>query len=270
VTPKFGISYQIDPDNMVYGTIAKGYRIGGASPPLPAVACGGKFPTQYDSDTTWSYEIGAKDKFLDHRLSISTSAYYVEWNNIQQAVYVPVCGIQYTTNVGEAITEGFDFQASWLATSALEIDLAVGYTEAKYTQNAVDPATGGLLARKGDSLDVVPWTATLGVQYNFQLDDKDAFVRADYEFSSRRNRPTNDEDPQTEYYDSGLQPDPATSLVSLRTGITLDSWEFNLFMDNVFDAHPQLSLSHQDEFTKLYEAETFRPRTTGVTATYRF
>jgi iron complex outermembrane recepter protein len=270
VTPKFGISYQIDPDNMIYGTIAKGYRIGGASPPLPAVACGGKFPTQYDSDTTWSYEVGAKDKFLDRRLSISTSAYYVEWNNIQQAVYVPVCGIQYTTNVGEAITEGFDFQASWMATSALEIDLAVGYTEAKYTQNAVDPATGGLLARKGDSLDVVPWSATLGIQYNFAVDDNDAFVRADYEFSSRRNRPTNAEDPQTEYYDAGLQPDPATSLVSLRTGITLDSWEFNLFMDNVFDAHPQLSLAHQDYNTLLYTAESFRPRTTGITATYKY
>ncbi len=270
VTPKFGISYQIDPDNMVYGTIAKGYRIGGASPPLPAAACGGKFPTQYDSDTTWSYEIGAKDKFLDRRLSISTSAYYVEWNNIQQAVYVPVCGIQYTTNVGEAITEGFDFQATWMATSALEIDLAVGYTEAKYTQNAVDPATRGLLARKGDSLNVVPWTATLGVQYNFQLDDKDAFVRADYEFSSRRHRQTNAEDPQTEYYDAGLQPDPATSLVSLRTGITLDSWEFNLFMDNVFNAHPQLTLAHQDYNTLLYTAESFRPRTTGITATYKY
>ena len=63
------------------------------------------------------------------------------------------------------------------------------------------------------------------------------------------------EDPQTEYFDGGLHPDPATSLVSLRTGITLDKWEFNLFMDNVFDAHPQLNLAHQDEFTLLYTAE---------------
>jgi outer membrane receptor protein involved in Fe transport len=271
VTPKFGITYQVTPDDMVYGTIAKGYRIGGASPPLPAVACQGKFPTQYDSDTTWSYEIGTKDRFLDKKLQVSASAYYVEWNNIQQAIYVPVCGIQYTTNVGEAITEGFDMQASWLATDNLELDLSVGYTEAKYSKTAFDPASPGtILARKGDSLDVVPWTLTLGVQYDFQVDDNDAFVRADYEFSSRRHRPTNAEDPLTEYYDAGLKPDPATSLVSLRTGITLSSWEFNLFMDNVFNAHPQLNLAHQDYNTLLYTAESFRPRTTGITATYKY
>jgi iron complex outermembrane recepter protein len=185
---------------------------------------------------------------------------------------VPTCGIQYTTNVGDAISEGFDLQGQYQITDGLQADFAIGYTDAKFSKNAVDPSTpGALLAHRGDSLDVVPWTATIGLQYDFLVNDSYAsFVRLDYEFSSRRHRPTDAEDPQTEYYDPGLHPDPATNLFSLRTGITLASWEFNLFMDNVFDAHPQLSLQHQDEFTKLYEAETFRPRTTGVTATYRF
>jgi outer membrane receptor protein involved in Fe transport len=270
VTPKISISYQVTPDDMVYGTIAEGYRIGGASPPLPQAACHGVFPTQYQSDTTWSYELGTKDRFLDRRLQFSASAYYVEWNNIQQAIYVPTCGIQYTTNVGDAISEGFDLDAEYKITDDLVLNVAVGYTNAKFSKTAFDPSTGGILARVGDSLDVTPWTGTIGLEYNFLVGDDSAFVRADYEFTSRRNRPTDAEDPQTEYFDAGLHPDPGTSLVSLRTGITLDKWEFNLFMDNVFNAHPQLSLSHQDEFTKLYEAETFRPRTTGVTATYRY
>ncbi|HEX4504211.1 MAG TPA: TonB-dependent receptor [Alphaproteobacteria bacterium] len=276
VTPKVSLSYQVTPDDMIYGTIAEGYRIGGASPPLPLAACGGPFPTQYESDTTWSYEIGTKDRFLDRRLQISTSAYYVEWNNIQQAIYVNSCGIQYTANVGDAISEGFDFDAQYQITDNLQLSVAIGYTEAKYTKSAIDPSTvthtskGALLARAGDSLDVVPWTGTIGLQYNFLVGDDQAFVRADYEFTSRRHTPIIAEDPQTEYFDPGLHADPATNLVSLRTGITLDQWEFNLFMDNVFDAHPQLALQHQDEFTKLYTAETFRPRTTGVTASYHF
>ncbi len=271
ITPKFGITYQITPDDMLYGTISKGYRIGGASPPLPAAACGGHFPTQYNSDTTWSYEVGTKDRFLDRKLQVSASAYYVEWNQIQQAIYVPTCGIQYTTNVGNAISEGFDLQADWSVDSHLVINLAAGYTDAKYSSNAFDPTSpGSLLAKKGDSLDVVPWTLTLGAQYDFQIDDDDAFVRADYEFSSRRHRPTNEEDPATEYYDAGLKPDPATSLVQLRAGITHGSWEYNIFMDNVFDAHPQLTLAHQDQYTQLYTAESFRPRTTGLTATYKY
>ena len=270
VTPKVSLSYQITPDDMVYGTIAEGYRIGGASPPLPLAACGGPFPTQYESDSTWSYEIGTKDRFLDRRLQVSASAYYVEWSNIQQAIYVPSCGIQYTTNVGDAISEGFDLDVDYQITDNLLLNVAIGYTEAKFTKTAYDPATGGILARASDALDVTPWTGTIGLQYNFLIGDDSAFVRADYEFTSHRHRPISAEDPQTEYFDGGLHPDPATSLVSLRTGITLDKWEFNLFMDNVFDAHPQLNLAHQDEFTLLYTAETFRPRTTGITATYRY
>ena len=62
----------------------------------------------------------------------------------------------------------------------------------------------------------------------------------------------------------------ATTQVSLRTGITHENWEFNLFVDNLFDAHPQLSLAHQDQFTELYTAETLRPRTIGLTASYRY
>ena len=270
VTPKFGASYQITPDDMIYTTIAKGYRIGGASPPLPVAACGGPFPTSYNSDTVWSYEVGTKDRFLDNTLQFSASLYYVEWNNIQQAIYVQTCGIQYTTNVGKATSQGFDMQAQYRVTSDLQLEMAVGYTDAKYSKDAIDPASGGLLAAKGDSLNIVPWTVTLGAQYNFLVEDNAAFVRADYEFSSQRHRPIPNEDPTTENFDSGLRPDPATHELALRAGITLSNWEFNLFMENVLNAHPQLNLAHQDSGTALFTAESLRPRTTGVSVSYRY
>ncbi len=34
VTPKFGLTYQFDSDNLMYATVAKGYRIGGANPDI--------------------------------------------------------------------------------------------------------------------------------------------------------------------------------------------------------------------------------------------
>ncbi len=139
-TPKFGLSYQITPEDMIYTTIAEGYRIGGASPPLPEAACGGVFPTSYNSDTTWSYEVGTKDRFLNNHVQVSASAYYIQWKNIQQAVYVNKCGIQYTTNQGNASSEGFDLDAQWQVTSGLRLDAAVGYTDAKYTGDVPDAA----------------------------------------------------------------------------------------------------------------------------------
>jgi iron complex outermembrane receptor protein len=269
VTPKAGLTYQATPDDLFYATVSKGYRIGGATPPLPVAACGSGFPSSYSSDTVLSYEIGSKDRFFDRKLQISASAFYIKWNNIQQAFLVPICGIQFTTNAGDAVSKGFDVQGQFQVTHGLELEASVGYTDAKFTTAAFD-ADGDLLNAAGDSLDVVPWTVTVGVQYDFTVVDHDAFIRADYEFNSRRNTPIPDEDPRTAFFDSGLTPDPATNLVSARTGINFGKWDVALFVDNLLNAHPQLNLQHQDQFTTLFEAQTFRPRTIGMSANFKF
>ncbi|HEX4181111.1 MAG TPA: TonB-dependent receptor [Caulobacteraceae bacterium] len=269
-TPKVGLTYQFTRDDLVYATYSKGYRIGGATPPLPADACGGAFPTQYNSDTVTNYEIGTKDRFADRRVQVSISGYYIQWNHIQQAIMVPECGIQYTTNLGSAVSQGFDFQAQWQVTEGLELDATAGYTDAKYTDNAIDKTSGAILALKGDALDVVPWTATLGGQYNFRVYDLPAFLRFDYEFNSKRTTPIPGEDPGTTYYDAGLRPDPSTNQVSMRTGVTIKKWDFEAYVENLLDSQPQLNLQHEDSTTALYEATTFRPRTVGVAASYRF
>ena len=58
--------------------------------------------------------------------------------------------------------------------------------------------------------------------------------------------------------------------MSLRGGINLGRWDLALFAENLFNAHPQLNLQHQDKFTLLYEAQTFRPRTIGMAASFRY
>jgi iron complex outermembrane receptor protein len=267
-TPKVSVSYQITSDDMVYATASKGYRIGGATPPLPP-NCGAGFPTSYDSDSVWSYEAGTKDRFFDRKLQISTSAFYIRWSNIQQAFYVPVCGIQFTTNAGEAVSKGFDFQGEWRIFGGLDLDASVGYTDAKFTRTALD-GNGDVLNVKGDSLDVTPWTVTLGAQYGFTVYGREAFIRADYEFQSKRTTPIPDEDPDTAFYDSGLVPNPATNLVSARLGVNVTRWDLAVFVDNLLDSHPQLNLTHEDSDTPLYEATTFRPRTVGLSANYKF
>ncbi|MGH7022865.1 MAG: TonB-dependent receptor [Caulobacteraceae bacterium] len=272
LTPKFGLTYQLTSDDMIYATASKGYRIGGASPPLPVVACGGVFPTQYNSDSVWSYEAGAKGRFLDRTLQLAGSVYYLQWKNIQQGITVPICAITYTTNLGDAVSKGFDLQGQWNVTHDFEIEAAIGYTDANFSKTALD-TTGDVLAAKGDALDVAPWTVTVGAQYNFQLANRPAFIRADYEFKSKRTTPIPAEDyagGKNPNYDPGLVPDPATNLVNLRAGVTLSNFDIAIFANNVFNAHPQLNLTHEDSSTLLYEAQTFRPLTVGLAATFRY
>jgi hypothetical protein len=145
----------------------------------------------------------------------------------------------------------------------------VGYTDAQYTKTALDPF-GNILAAKGDWLDIVPWTATIGAQYNFHVFEKSAFLRLDDEFNSKRTHAIPSEDPTTTYYDPGLVPNPATNLLNLRAGVALDPFSVALFANNVLNSHPQLNLSHQDSATALYEAQTFRPLTIGLEVNFKY
>ncbi|HEY2070656.1 MAG TPA: TonB-dependent receptor [Rhizomicrobium sp.] len=268
-TPMVDLTWQINPDDMVYATVSKGYRIGGANPLFPVSACSEitSEPSSYNSDTVLSYEAGTKDKFLDGRLQFSGSVYYLLWQNIQQSVTLPSCGFRYTVNQGAAESKGFDVQGDWLLTDNLDLDFSLGYTDSHYTSTGA--SAGLILADKGNKLPGSPWTLSLGAQYSTNLLGQDSYFRVDYEFASRESGLTPERDPGTSLFDSGLVPEPATNVVTLRAGMTFGQTDISIFADNLLNAHPQLDLSHQDEFTELFEASTLRPRTIGITATYR-
>src|SRR5262249_6088766 len=144
-----------------------------------------------------------------------------------------------------------------------------------YTSTSV--AGGLLLARTGDKLPGSPWTFAFGAQYNTQVYGHDSFLRLDYEYSSQETGHTPDRDPFVDPiygnltpFDPALEPEPATSIVNLRGGMTFDKISVTAFAQNLFNTHPRLDYGHQDSDTLLFEAETLRPRTIGVSASYRF
>jgi outer membrane receptor protein involved in Fe transport len=269
-TPMVGLTWQFNPDDMLYATVSKGYRIGGANPQFPVSACSEitTEPSEYSSDTVQSYEVGTKDKFLGGRLEASGSIYYLQWNGIQQVVELPSCGFKYTVNQGAATSKGFDLQGEWLVTDKLDLDFSFGYTDSEYTSTS--ESAGLILADKGNKLPGSPWTFSLGAQYSDNILGRDSFIRVDYEFTSRETGLTPERDPNTTLYDGGLIPEAETDNVSLRAGMTLDSTVVSVFADNLLDSHPQLDLNHQDSNTLLYEASTLRPRTIGVNAVYHY
>jgi outer membrane receptor protein involved in Fe transport len=269
-TPMANLTYQINDDDMAYFTYAKGYRIGGANPLFPVDACSEITvePTSYDSDTVQSYELGTKDKFLDGRLQASGSVYYLKWDNIQQSITLPSCAFRYTVNQGAAESRGFDLQGEWLVTDALDVDFSLGYTDGHYTSTS--ESAGLTLANKGDKLPGSPWTFSLGTQYNATLWGLESFMRVEYEYASELSGLTPERDSLTTLFDKHLRPDPPTHQVALRLGTKIHDVGVTLFAENLLNANPRLDLNHQDSSTKLYEATTLRPRTIGLTATYRY
>ena len=281
-TPKLSVSYQVTPDQLTYATIAKGYRIGGANVPLGQgllESCAGDLalrgyspttgtPQTYNSDSVVSYEIGSKGKYLDRSLQISASAFHVDWKNIQYQDLLSSCGILYTTNLGSAQSEGFDLQSTWLPVRNLEVDLAVGYTDAHFTKTG-GPAASPLVT-KGDAVGGPPWTASIGVRWDFTFADRPTYIRVDDEYASKNGKPTPRLDPVNAPYDPNLKTPPQTNFLSIRAGMKLDSWDLAVFADNVANSHPELTREHADRYTPIYNLTTFRPLTIGVTGIYRY
>ena len=275
-TPKVSVNFQATPDDLFYATVAKGFRIGGANPPIPLSLCAadiaklGSVPATYGSDEVWSYEVGAKNKLFSRKLTFAGSAYYLEWNRIQQASYLTSCGFQYTGNFGTVHSKGFDVQLNWAVARGLNLDLAVGYTDARYSRTT--PSLGsGNLSTQGDAVPgVAPWTVAAGAQYDFAVGGSPAFVRGDYDFRSHNPHLTPIENPLSAVSDPFVVNDPSNAQVNLRAGVTVKGIIVETFINNVVDTHPRLALAHEDQYTLLFEAQTFRPRTFGVSLSYRY
>lgn len=299
-TPKAILSFQVNPQNLYYLSYAKGFRVGGGNAPLPSycdqdlINAGypNGAPATYKSDATQNYEIGAKNAF-GNWLKIATSVYYIKWNDIQQSLYVSGnCGLQFTDNLGTAVAKGFDLQAQ-MQFGPLHVDLATGYTSARFTKDSPAGCQTQVLptlevpckVSDGDAISgqeginyapgaTPPWTVALGVEYGFHLGQREAFVRADWEYQSRNPWLAGVQDPHNDaVYNFGYSYTlPATNFVSLRGGVNFEAWQLALFCDNLLDSHTvnNYILGQTDgTYTPQQNAYTFRPRTVGVTFTWR-
>lgn len=277
-TPKLGVNFQADQNNLFYASWSRGFRAAGANPPVPIDPCAASLanlgipsaPITYKSDTVTSYEVGSKNRLFGGKLSLDGSVYQVDWKNIQQIVNLPQCAIRFIANLGKARSRGFDLQATLRPTQSLTIDGSVGYTHTRYTENASLSPTGAIVVKSGDAIEGSPWTVALGAQYNFPLGRHDGYIRGDAEYKSRLKAPTTERDPLSANYDRALIAPAAYTFVSARAGAVLGKANVSLFVDNLFDVAPQLGYQHQDSNTLLFENNTVRPRTIGLTFIYRY
>ena len=190
---------------MYYFTYAKGFRPGGANNPVPFAACAQDFanfgiseaPTTYSpTRSTASRSVRRTTSTIGCRLA--SSIYYIRWNNIQQTVIPPICQISWIENLGQAVAKGADLQADIAVTDHVTIQLAAGYTDARYTADSrlsADSAVGPVVAdgdaitgassETGGGQPTAPVTATLGVEYRFSMFARRTFVRGDVEYKGR-------------------------------------------------------------------------------------
>jgi outer membrane receptor protein involved in Fe transport len=274
VTPKFGLSYQRDDDNLFYANASKGYRIGGAATPVGArcaadAAAMGFDPNAIRSikpDTVWSYEFGAKNRLFEGRLQLDTAAYYIDWKDVQTTLTLPSCSVPTTLNLGKARSQGVDFAAQVRATDRLTLGVAIGYNNSEYTTTT--RGAGGVAIRSaGEPLGVPPVTLYLNGMYQFRMASRDAYVRVDYTHTSKDDAPLEVTSP---IVNPDIPRPPATGNLDLRAGLRFDNVEVSVFADNLTNEHPRLARYEDTPPANFFRGSTFRPRTIGITGSYRF
>jgi iron complex outermembrane recepter protein len=162
--PKVALTYDLSDQATVYAVAAKGFRLGGAGAPLPS-SCAESLSgygisgadNSYRPDSLWSYEGGTKMRLLGNRLSINADAFYIDWSNIQQSLYLPSCGYAATINAGNARSYGSELETSLQVTKDWSVGFSGSIDNAKITKAA--PGTG---SSDGDWLLGVP-------KYNFAV-----------------------------------------------------------------------------------------------------
>jgi outer membrane receptor protein involved in Fe transport len=273
VTPRLGVSYQLDADNFLYATAAKGFRQGGVNASVPPGLCDADLaalgltttPESYSADSLWSYEIGAKDNFFDGRLNLDSSLYLIKWSDIQESVRLPSCSFAFVGNLGAATGVGGNVSARFRLTDGLAAGISAGYVDLTYDETVYQGANA-ILVEKGDKIGGPPFQASAWAVYNFKLADHDSYVRVDYTHQNDTPAPSS----QSFSYDPTLPIPAALSVLSMRAGMTFGAWQFSLYGSNLTNEDEPIGVSHEFPGSVPYYVQSLRPLTIGVTAEYRY
>ncbi len=262
-TPKFSVTYDLTPETNLYASAAKGFRLGGPTGPTPVGPgnpCAQDYqnlgittvPTKYDSDKLWTYEAGTHALLADKTLSVNADAYYIEWQDLQQTIDLPICGFNFTSNVGNAESYGTELELRYKPpVKGLTLTYSGSLNKATITST-----TNSATAAVGEKvLNTPDWTSTIGASYDWQLTGStSAFVRADYDWTGRSHgsfvRTNSDySDPQYGIMNASVGIDTGTYRVSL--------YAKNLTNDQTIIQRPQVNT--------VITGYTVRPLTIGLT-----
>jgi len=265
-TPRVSLRYDVSPDASVYGVIAKGFRLGGATTPNTNSACVTGLqqlgytdaPTTYQPDQLWSYELGAKALMFDRTLSVNAAVYRIDWKRIQQTIVIPVCGGAFNANVGDAQAYGGEVEVRYQVPFIPGLRLGVSYgAERAVITSTINPDTAAV---GQDVLNTPQWTLSTTADYSWSISDKiDGYVRGAYQFNGRSKGSFIVTD--TNYYN------PSYGVVNLSLGVIMDGFDVSAFVKNLTD---DKTILQRPTINTVVEGYTLRPRTIGVVASKQF
>jgi outer membrane receptor protein involved in Fe transport len=273
--PKVDLSYEPSKNLLVYGTIAKGFRPGGGTGPIPTAGALGatceanlqsvfgtssfvQSPIAFSPDHVWNYELGEKLRAYDGRLTLNSSVYFENWTGVQQQIPL-ACGYPFTANAGDAHIYGAEVEMQGIIAPGLLFTGSVGYTHA--TIVSVELPGSGIIP--GSTIQEVPdWTASASLSYRHDIAAGLAYTaRLESAYVGPRTDST-----------YSINQVPSYDLTYLRTGFEGEHWSAVAFANNLFNTRAVLNNVQQISVNlpTFNRVAVSQPLTMGIDLTYRF
>ncbi len=264
------VTWHVTPDALVYYTFSQGFRPGGFNRSVSNVAplttdkstAQYRKPNSYAPDSLTNHEIGLKSEFLDHRLQLNLSGYYMIWENVQFLFFNPtqLGNTTFGVNGPNYHIEGVEAQMVGKVTDHLTVQGSISYDHDTQATSPclVDnipgtPAFGKCITQVKNGPFVNPFgalgttpafspdvQANIRARYDWTVGDYKAFLSVGVNYTgSMYNQPATYKPgngvliPDTTYL-RYLQPEYAT--VDASFGISTDRWSAEIYGTNLGDS----------------------------------
>jgi iron complex outermembrane receptor protein len=239
---------------MVYGSYAEGFKGGGWDfiPPTPVAAT-----ISFDPEHVNNYEMGLKSEYLDQRLRVNASIYYMDYTDLQAQRTDLTCLCLITSNAGSARIQGLELEVTGAITEDLTLTAAMTSLDAQYED--YDDKAGHIY--DGNSMQRTP-----EFKYNLALDyaadvggwNDGVVARINYTHQSKLYW-----GPDNISYEPGY----GVLDASLRVQPPDANWALTFWGKNIADElYSQLGLPFLGDLVEVWGP----PRTYGVDFTYSF
>ncbi len=219
--PKFTLRYEPTDNTTIYGGWSRGFRSGGFNQTgVGAVADANGIAgvnDLFDAEVAETTELGIKSTVLDGRLKLGATGFYTDSENGYFFVFLAANSTQNLGNL-DARYKGFELEANWQATEALNLYASYGYTDSDITDMEDESVVGN------EAPLVSQNTANAGAQYTVPVGGLDLMFRVDYRHTGRT---------WWDPYNSTSR-DPI-DIVDARIALGADRWTATLWGKNITD-----------------------------------
>lgn len=240
VSPKIGVQYNINENQMSYFTVAKAYRSGGFNPYATS-------KRTYDDEKLISYEFGYKGTFFNNRLRFNTNIYYMDINNMQ-VEESPKAGIIYMVNAATASSKGLEIESQTLLMQNLTLFASAGINQTKF-----DNFSDSKVNYSGNYNPLAPkYNYNIGLQYR---DISGLYARIDANSYGKT------------YFDKANKfSQKAYTLINSKIGYEANDFDIYFYVNNLFNKNYDAVGAYFNGTTSVVRDN----REFGIKLAYRF